>query len=167
MSRVFAYPPARLAGDYIRAAFGLGGALLFWLLLPAAPQIHAVFGGLTLLFLLFTIRTVWRQLVRVEVSDDAISMAPPRRGPLAWRDIVRIDLRYYSTRRNRKDGWVTLRLTGPGTRIVIDSDLDGFDWVARRSAEVARRNGIALSDTTRANFLALGMGVAESLRPDA
>jgi hypothetical protein len=58
-------------------------------------------------------------------------------------------------------------LTGPGTRIVIDSDLDGFDWVARRSAEVARRNGIALSDTTRANFLALGMGVAESLRPDA
>jgi hypothetical protein len=167
MSRVFAYPPARLAVDYVRAALGLGGALLFWTLLPSAPQIHAVFGGLTLLFLLFTIRTVWRQLVRVEVSEDAISMAPPRRGPLAWRDIVRIDLRYYSTRRNRRDGWVTLRLTGRGTRIVIDSDLDGFDWVARRSAEAARRNGIALSDTTRANFLALGMGAEESVRPDA
>lgn len=167
MTRVFLYPPARLVGDYVRSGLGLGGAVVFWILLPSEPQIHAIFGGLTLLFLLFTIRTVWRQLVRVEVYDDAISMAPPRRGPLAWRDIVRIDLKYYSTRRNRKDGWTTLRLAGRGTRIVIDSDLDGFDWVARQSLAVAQANGIALSDTTRANFLALGMAAEAGNRPDA
>lgn len=167
MTRVYGYPPARLVGDYIRSGLGLGGAAAFWVLLPPEPQIHAIFGGLTLLFLLFTIRTVWRQLVRVEVSDDAISMAPPRRGPLAWRDIVRIDLRYYSTRRNLKDGWTTLRLTGSGTRIVIDSDLDGFDWVARRAAAAAQANQLRLSDATRANFLALGMAAEAGAQPDA
>lgn len=167
MTQQFRYPPARLAGDYLRGGFGLGGAALFWVLLPPAPQIHAVFGGLTLLFLLFTIRTVRRQIVRVEVSDDAITMAPPRRGPLAWRDIVRIELRYFSTRRNRKDGWVTLRMTGPGGRIVIDSDLDGFEWITRRAAAAARGNGIELSDTTRANFLALGLGADANLQPGA
>lgn len=163
MTRVFRYPPARLAGDYLRAGIGLAGAALFWALLPPAPQIHAVFGGLTLLFLLFTIRTVWRQAVRVEVSDEAICLAPPRRGPLEWRGIVRVDLRYYSTRRYRKDGWVTLKLTGPGGRIVIDSDLDGFEWIARRAAEAVRCNGIELSATTRANFLALGFGAEANL----
>jgi hypothetical protein len=167
MTSQYRYPPARLVGDYLRAGFGLGGAVLFWALLPPAPQIHAVFGALTLLFLLFTIRTVWRQAVRVEVSDDAIAMTPPRRGPLAWRDIVRIDLRYYSTRRNRKDGWVTLRLTGPGGRIVIDSDLDGFEAVAKRAAGAVRDNRIEPDATTRANLLALGLGAEANLQPGA
>lgn len=167
MRQIFRYPPVRLAGDYLRGGIGLGGAVLFWALLPSAPQIHAVFGGLTLLFLLFTIRTVWRQILRVEVSDETISMAPPRRGPLEWRGIVRVDLRYYSTRRYRKEGWITLALAGPGGRIVIDSDLDGFEWIARRAAEAVRSNGIELSATTRANFLALGLGAEADLRAGA
>ena len=153
MTQQFRYRPARLAGDYLRGGFGLGGAALFWVLLPPAPQIHAVFGGLTLLFLLFTIRTVWRQIVRVEVSDDAITMVPPRRGPLAWRDIVRIELSYFSTRRNRKDGWMTLRTDRAGgavSRSIPISTASSGSRGARRAA--ARSNGIELSDTTRANF---------------
>ena len=161
----FRYPPSRLAADYVRAGIGLLLAVFFWAMLPPAPQIHAIFGGLTLLFLVFTIRTVWRQCVRVEVSDEAISMAPPRRGPLAWRDIARVDLKYFATRRNRSDGWVTLRLVGQGGRIVIDSDLDGFDAVAKRAARAVRENGLRLSDTTRANFLALGLGAEANLLP--
>jgi len=161
----YRYPPSRLAGDYLRAGLGLLGSLSFWALVPPAPQIHAIFGGLTLLFLVFTIRTVWRQHVRVEVSDEAISMAPPRRGPLAWRDVARVDLKYFTTRRNRSDGWVTLRLAGQGGRIVIDSDLDGFDAVAKRAARAARENGLSLSHTTRANFLALGLGAEANLSP--
>lgn len=152
----FRYPPRRLIGDYLRAGLGLAGAILFWAFLPPSPAGHAVFGGLTLLFLLFTIRTIWRQAIRIDLADDMISMAPPRRGPIAWRDIVHIDLRYYSTRRNRGDGWIALALRAPGGRITVDSDLDGFDAVVARAAAAARGGDIALNATTRANFRALG-----------
>ncbi len=156
MIRRFRYPPRRLVGDYLRAGLGLAGSLLFWLFLPPSPAGHMVFGGLTLLFLLFTIRTLWRQAIRIELADDMISMAPPRRGPLAWRDIVRIDLRYYSTRRNRGDGWVALTLRSPQARIAVDSELDGFEAILARAAAAARAGEIAMNAATRANFRALG-----------
>jgi hypothetical protein len=158
---VHRYQMGRLAGDYLRGGCGLAGSVAAWLFLPSIPQVHILIGGLTLLFLLFTIRTVWRQTVRIEVSDQTCTLISPRSAffkqeSAAWRDLVSVKLRYYSTRRNRKNGWFTMHLAGPTARIAFDSDLDGFEDMVRRAALVVRDNGIVIDDTTRANFAALG-----------
>jgi hypothetical protein len=156
------YLRGKLVADYLRGGLGFAGTGGIWLALPPlSPAVNALFGGLTLLFLLFTIRTAWRQAVRIELSDEAISRTSPgltssRQGSLAWRDIVAVKLRYYSSRRGRKDGWLTLRLVGAETRIAIDSDLEGFDEIARRAALAASRKELRLDEVTRANFAAIG-----------
>jgi hypothetical protein len=165
------YQGGRLVGDYLRGGAGLAGSIGAWLLLPSVPQVHILMGGLTLLFLLFTIRTVWRQAVRIEVSDQAFSLTSPlsaffKQEPVAWRDLVSVKLRYYSTRRNRKNGWFTMHLAGPTARIAFDSDLDGFEDLARRAALAARDNDIEIDDTTRANLSALGFAEQPLWRDD-
>jgi hypothetical protein len=168
---VYRYRTGRLVGDYLRCGFGLAGLIAAWVLLPSGPRVDIVMGGLTLPFLLFTIRTVWRQTARIEVSDQAITLTSLRlaffnQGPMAWRDLVSIKLRYYSTRRNRKNGWFTMHLAGPTARIAFDSDLDGFEDMARRAALAARDNGIATDDTTRANLAALGFADQAPWHPE-
>jgi hypothetical protein len=158
---VYRYQVERLIGDYLRGVCGLAGSIIAWIFLPSVVQVHILIGGLTLLFLLFTIRTAWRQAVRIEASDETLVLTSPRsiffkQEPVAWRDLVSVKLRYYSTRRNRKNGWFTMHLAGPTARIAFDSDLDGFEDMARRTTLAVRANGIAIDDTTRANLTALG-----------
>src|SRR5215510_3898631 len=55
------YSLQNLLPDYLRGGAGLiigGGG---WLLAPSALHVIVIFGGLTVLFLLFTMRTVARQ----------------------------------------------------------------------------------------------------------
>jgi hypothetical protein len=168
---VYRYQVERLIGDYLRGACGLAGSIIAWVFLPSVVQVHILIGGLTLLFLLFTIRTAWRQAVRIEASDETLVLTSPRsiffkQEPVAWRDLVSVKLRYYSTRRNRKNGWFTMHLAGPTARIVFDSDLDGFEDMARRAALAVRGIGIATDDTTRANFAALGLADPASGHPE-
>ena len=158
---VYRYQRGRLVGDYLRGGCGLAGSIAAWWLLPSVPQVHILIGGLTLLFLLFTIRTAWRQATRIEIIDQSFTLISPRSAffkqePLAWGDLVSVKLRYYSTRRSRKHGWFTMHLAGPATRVSVDSDLDGFEDMARRAALTVRDKRIAIDDTTRANLAALG-----------
>jgi hypothetical protein len=158
---VYRYQRGRLIADYLRGGCGLAGSIAAWLLLPSIPQVHILIGGLTLLFLLFTIRTVWRQAIRIEITDQSFTLISPlsaffKQEPMAWGDLVSVKLRYYSTRRNRKNGWFTMHLAGPGGRVAFDSDLDGFEDMARRAAQAVRDGGIRIDDTTHANFAALG-----------
>ena len=50
-----------------------------------------------------------------------------------------------------------LKGTGAGETVRIESTLDGFDEIAERVANVARKRGIGMTDTTVSNFLALGI----------
>lgn len=156
------YPFARLAPDYLRGVAGLavsGGA---WALSPGSVSAVVICGGLTALFTLFTIRTALRQTQRVEVTDEAIGMRGAAGGPLPWREIDGVALRYYATRRHRGGGWMTLKLRAGRRRLAVDSQLEGFDLIAARAAEAARRNRLGLTPTTLANFDALGLRIGQT-----
>ncbi len=158
---VHRYPPAKLAPDYLRGATGLvisGGALS---LVPFLTWPSLIFGGLTALFLLFTIRTALRHHERVELTDGAISVSGAWGARLERHEIDAVGLRYYATRRRRGGGWMTLRLRAGRRRISVDSALDGFDSVARWAARTARENGIALGPTAIANFAAMDISLDE------
>jgi hypothetical protein len=132
---------------------GAGGLLLA----PTVVHVIVIFGGLTGLFLLFTIRTALRQWTWIELTEDAISVSQPRRETLRWDQLSHVKLRYYSTRRNRTGGWMALTLASTGQRIAVDSNIDGFDAIAARAAHAAMANRIELDEITQTNLAALGL----------
>jgi hypothetical protein len=154
---VHRYSLQSLLGDYGRSGAGLvlaGGA---WLLAPSTLHVVVICGGLTVLFALFTMRTVARQYSRIEMTDDAITRLGTRHRQLRWSDLNRVKLRYYSTRRNRSGGWMTLTLGGKHAGISVDSSIDGFDEIAARAARAIIDNRIDADDVTLANLAALGL----------
>jgi uncharacterized membrane protein len=156
----FRYPPRALAGDYLRAALGLGITGAPVLLLPTAVPVTVVLAGLSALFCFFGLRTALRQFTVVEMSDEAISVVANSHKRLAWREVRELRLDHYSIRRDGRDGWMQMRISGPGTRIRIESTLDGFDRRAARAASLATAHRVTMTDDTRGNFLALGIAVA-------
>ena len=152
------YPLAALLPDYGRGLIGAalsGGA---WSLAPAAPAAIVIFGGLTGLFLVFTMRNVWRHRMRVALDAETMAVDGMRNRSLAWRDLSGLRLRYYATRRNRQGGWMTLQLRAGRTSIALDSSLTGFSDIVARAIAAARRNGVALDAVTLANLAALEQG---------
>jgi hypothetical protein len=151
------YPARDLLGDYARGGIGLVIAGTMWAALPGAVYVHIVFGGLTLLFALFTIRTAWRQLLRFEMLPEGLVQVWPQRRVLLWDRLDGLRLRYYSTRRNREGGWMTLTMRAGDVRMAFESTLDGFDALARRAAKAGLHRNLTLDDPTRANLGALGI----------
>jgi hypothetical protein len=159
------YSLQSLLPDYLRGGAGLVVGAGIWLLAPGMLHIIVIFGGLTVLFLLFTMRTVARQYTRIEMTDDAIISGGTRRLALHWSDLDRVRLRYYSTRRNRSGGWMTLKMARGRTAISVDSNIDGFDAIAARAARAVIEHHAAADDITLANLAALGLPTPAQLVP--
>ncbi len=149
------YARHALAVDYGRGVAGLALSSGLLALSPSLP-LTVIFAGLTALFLAFTLRTAWRHRARLEVTSDGVILHPSAAGPLLWSDIDGIRLRYYSTRRSRDKGWMTLRLAAGRRRVEVDSALEGFEEVMAQAAGAARARNIPLDAATRANFQASG-----------
>lgn len=156
---VYRYPMNRIMSDYFLGGSGalMSGALVA--LAPTSPFVLVAFGGLTGLFLLFTIRTAIRQRLRIAADADGIRLTGGWVRSLRWDEVEAVSLRYFSTRRSRKDGWMTLSLRGRGQRLSVDSHLDGFEVLARRAGEAANARGLTLDPATASNFAALDIAL--------
>ena len=157
---VYRYPRRALIGDYVRAAAGLGVGLGVLISVPPAPAIVAVFGGITLLFLIFGLRTVQRQLVQVAITSDGIRAAGLISRSVSWRTLDRLALRYYGTRRQQREGsggFLQLTLRGGGTSMRLESSIEGFDEIVRQAAIAAQANGVSIDPTSAGNLLDLGV----------
>jgi len=157
----YRYPGSAMVGDYLRAAAGLvpTGALL--VSVPVDPVAGVVLGGLAALFGAFGIRTVLRHGTRIEVSETGLRTFGLRRATIAWAALDRVRLAYYSTRRDRRAGWMQLDLGAGPVRLRLDSRLDGFDQLARHAVVAAMARGIELNEATAANLQALGIRLPE------
>ena len=154
------YGPRELAQDYARSGVGLtvtAGPLLF---VPASPGMMAVLGGLAALFLAFGTRTALRQMTVVRLDDAGITASGPMGVTIAWDDLRRLALAYYSTRRDRSRGWMQLSVKGRGRTLRLDSSIDGFRDIVVAALKVAERKRLALAPATIGNLAALGIEVA-------
>lgn len=159
------YPQPALTADYSRAAIGLALTLGPFLLVRPHWVVALTLGLLGLVFAAFLVRTLHRQFQRFTVDDTGIMRHGPLGRALRWDQVARVDLAYFSTRRDKTEGWFHLTLRGAGRRIDMDSTLDGFDRIAAAVADQVRDRAIAVDDTTKENFIALGHGVTP--RPQA
>ncbi|WP_207484859.1 hypothetical protein [Arenibaculum pallidiluteum] len=154
----FRYGRRALRGDALRAIAGLVLTLGPLALLPASPWVAAALGAAAAVFAAFGARTALRAATAVEFDDAGIRAVGPLGASIAWAELREVRLDYYAAGRKRRDGWMVLRLRGAGrVRLRAESSLDGFELVAERVAEAARARGLALSERTLANFLALGI----------
>jgi hypothetical protein len=155
----FAYPAAAMIGDYLRAAAGLAPTLFIPATVSLGDVATAVLGGFAAIFGAFAIRTALRHGTRIDMDDTALRTSGLRPTVIPWAELDRLKLAYYSTRRDRKSGWMQLQLRAGRARLSADSRLDGFEQLARRAAHAAAERGLELSDATAANLQALGVRV--------
>jgi len=162
-----AYPWDALRGDYIRGALGsAAGAGGF---VAAGPGVVGWgFAGLGALFIYFLLRTAVRHGMLYQLTDTGLQRSNSfrlfgrpfgRPVQLSWGDLRDVKLRYYSTKRDKTDGWLQLTLRAPGARFGIESTIDGFDDIAVAAAKAVVRNGVSVSDVTLSNFAALGVSL--------
>ncbi|MBM3583714.1 MAG: hypothetical protein FJX36_04560 [Alphaproteobacteria bacterium] len=152
------YPTATLMADYGRAGAGLvltGGPLA---LVPMAPAVAWVLAAMALLFAQFAVRTFARQIGPVTCDERAVTIGGPLGGTVPWNDVTVFKLAFFATRRDRRRGWMELKVRGRrGRAVTIDSTIENFDAIVGRAVAAAVANGVALGATTRANLEAMGL----------
>ncbi|HEU0155615.1 MAG TPA: hypothetical protein VFQ82_06055 [Stellaceae bacterium] len=153
-----AYPSSAMIGDYARAAAGLVPSAAILATMPLASPAAAVLAALTALFGVFGVRTALRHGTRLELNETGLVASGPLSTSIPWAELSGMKLAYYSTRRDRKAGWMQLELRAGRSRVRLDSRIEGFAQVVERAAAAAQARDLALSAATATNLEALGRG---------
>jgi hypothetical protein len=152
------YPGSAMLGDYLRAAAGLVPTAAILATVRVSVAAATVLAGAAALFLFFGIRTALRHATRVELSEAVLRAAGPLARSIAWSELDGIKLAYYSTRRDRGDGWMELELRAGRSALRLDSRIEGFARLVERAARAAIARGLPLDAATAANLRSLGIG---------
>ena len=168
VGRRYHYPAKSLRGDYFRAGAGLAVCTLPLIYAPPFGGVFLVFGTLATMFAVYGLRAWARQMAVVDVTETVVSAAGPRiisgqlasRVTLAWEEVRAVKLSYYSTKLDRADGWMNLKLKGAGECLNVGSEIDGFSAIAAKAAATAKANRVPLSEATVSNFAILGITVS-------
>lgn len=153
------YPAETLKADYLRAGAGLTLTLGPLVLtggsahpLVAVPLLAGVglFGWLAG-------RTWLRGRQRYVLVDGGLRVEGGLGSRLlAWDQITRVRLRYYTTKKDRSGGWMQLTLRAGRQGLAIESQLTGFDAIAGRVATLVIERELPVDAATKENFLSLG-----------
>jgi hypothetical protein len=155
------YPRQTLWADYLRAGTGAVLCGLPLAVIEVNRWVALILGAGFVLFAIFFVRTALRQKTRYVLGPDTLCADGPAGTLVEWSRLDRMKLSYFSTKRDRSDGWMQLSVGSTGGRVVkIDSSLDGFHDVVERAARAAGDTGLTLSEATRANLRAMGIAVA-------
>jgi hypothetical protein len=159
-----AYPAGAMLADYLRAAGGVVPCAAILATMRLGTVAAAVLAGIGVLFFVFGIRTALRHATRVELDEAGIRVSGPLAAAIAWSELDRLKLAYYSTRRDRGAGWLQLELRAGRSALRFDSRIDGFTLLVERAARVAAARGLPLDRATAANLRALD-AAAPAARP--
>ena len=155
------YPRETLWADYIRAGAGAILCGLPLLLVEVNRWLAVILAAGFVLFGAFFVRTALRQRTHYLLGPDALCADGPAGTLVEWNRLDRMKLSYFSTKRDRSDGWMQLAVRSTGGRIVkVDSALDGFYDIVERAARAAEAAHLELSVATRTNLRSMGITVA-------
>jgi hypothetical protein len=155
------YPRQTLWADYLRAGTGAVLCGLPLTVLDVNRWVALVLGAGFVLFGIFFVRTALRQKTRYVLGPDTLCADGPAGTLVEWSRLDRMKLSYFSTKRDRSDGWMQLAVGSSGGRAVkVDSALEGFYDIVERAARAAETAGLELSAPTRANLRSMGITVA-------
>jgi hypothetical protein len=153
------YPVSSLVYDYLRGILGLGISIMILQSLTLETPIFWVIVGLAVLFLVWLANTALRHASRIRFDEEGLRSMPWPKKNIAWSGLEEMALRYYSTRRKRKDGWMTLTLKSGKEKIDIESTLPHFADIVARAAYAAKQANLQLDQITLDNMDAIGVKV--------
>ena len=156
-----AYPASAMLGDYLRAAAGLVPVGVVFATVPVGGVAAGILGGFAAIFGVFGVRTALRHGTSLEMTDSELRARGLWHTTIRWDELDRMRLAYYSTRRDRRSGWMQLDLSAGAARVRLDSRIEGFDQVVRHAAHVAAARGLGLTEATMSNLEALGIALPE------
>lgn len=153
------YPSASILVDYAKAMSGLAISLLSLFLFGVSGILNIFLFCIAIIFLLFAIKTFIRNGTTVYLSEEEILVTSIllRKKLLKLHETKGLKLNYYSTRRDRERGWMQLSIYDKKQKISIDSSISNFESIAKKIANMAKKNEITLSNRTINNFRALGI----------
>lgn len=153
------WPPSSLTGDLARGAIAFGVTVFMMLIVPVISI--AFFGLLVLavLFGLYLLGTVSRWTSVIEVDDKGLRLSGGLFGrrTIDWTGLRGFELRHFPLSRDRKTGWMDLKLRTATSTVSIDDRLDRFGEVLARAWEAARAAELGISEATHANLVAAGI----------
>ena len=154
------YPPSAMVSDYLVSGAGLALTVppLAMFELPAVTV--WILAPMSLGFAVHGLGVLRRQRTRVETDGDGLWFSPPRRR-IAWNEITRFGLAYFSTRRDGARGWMELKVASSAATLRVDSRLERFNELVGRAWSAASRCGVEPDPITRANLEALGLAAGE------
>ena len=110
------YPRQTLWADYIRAGAGVVLCGLPLLVVEVNRWVALILGAGFLLFAVFFVRTALRQTTRYVLGPDTLCADGPAGTLVEWSRLDRMKLSYFSTKRDRSDGWMQLVVGSAGGR---------------------------------------------------
>jgi hypothetical protein len=146
-------------GDYLRAAAGFVPTAAILTTMPVGVVAATVLSGFGAIFAVFGVRTLVRHGTRFDLTESALRASGLRRTSIAWAELDRMTLAYYSTRRDRRDGWMQLELRSGRKKVRLDSRIEGFAELVGKSASAAKSRGLTLNAATLSNLATLGVSL--------
>ena len=146
-----------MVGDYLRAVAGFVPVTAILAIAAPGPAATGILVALAALFALFGLRTGLRHAAQIEATETGLAASGPLSAAIRWAELDRMKLAYYSTRRDRRDGWMQLELRAGASTIRLDSRIAGFAELVERAALAAAVRELELSAATIANLAALGI----------
>ena len=147
-----------MLSDYLVSGGGLALSVSPLVMFDLSAVTAWIFGLMSVGFAAHGLDVVRRQRTRVETDEGGLWVSPPPRR-IAWNEVTRFALAYFSTRRDGARGWMELKVASPVTTLRVDSRLERFDELVGRARAAALRGGVELDLTTRTNLVALGLPV--------
>ncbi len=149
------YPESYFRKSYFRAAFTCAFVVGLWLIMPTSKWLIVFVAAVLALIFGYTLQIYLRQRSVLALDDIGLHVTGPLSYRLAWQDLRRLKLSYYSTRRDGSEGWMQLKLVGKGRSIRIDSDLIGFETIVIEALRQADLLGLDVGSATRHNAAVL------------
>ena len=149
-----------MVSDYLVSGGGLALSMPPLVVFDLPALTVWILGLMSFGFAVHGLGVVHRQRIRVEADEDGLWFSPPRRR-IAWNEITRFGLSYFSTRRDGARGWMELKVASPAATLRVDSRLERFHELVDRAWSAASHCGVEPDPTTRANLEALGMAAGE------
>lgn len=157
MTRTYTYDLSGARGNIIRAVLAIGICIGLVVAGNPHPWVSAALLAFAGAFIWFLIRCLLRLRETVELDADGLRVIGKSNVRVLWQNLAGMRLDFFTTRRDRDSGWMTLELKDiNGHAIRIDSDLDGFEDVITKATQAASKKDLPLSVSTRANIDAVG-----------
>jgi hypothetical protein len=160
-ARELRWPGRKLIGDYLRGVIGVAFATICALLAPTGSWWQLVLLALLFLFLAFLSDVLIRHGTRVMLTSAALIRRRPLWGEdrIPWTEIEGLDVRFYPSRRDRTQGWMSAKVNGPNGAIALDDQMIGFEDVMDRAMQALEVRGLGMNEATAANLASLGLGL--------